>query len=221
MQNQTYSEQVDDQLLAMFEEGDPDAFGELARRYQSIAFYTAHCILKNEEDAEEQVQQALLKAFQHISQFRRDAKFSTWLLRIVVNQCLMHLRRIRRAKVVSLECLSCEKEAVTFDPTDHRLSPEMESQGAEIARVLQREIFRIPPLLRKVFLLRDVDERPIPEIARSLGISISATKSRLVRARAELRDRLQPQVRFYGNRGQRLPEPNVGQSDLPQRGSEV
>jgi RNA polymerase sigma-70 factor (ECF subfamily) len=212
MQNQTYSQKIDDQLLTLIEGGDSEAFGELARRYRPLAFYTAHGILKNEEDAEEQVQQALLKAFQHVGQFRRDAKFSTWLLRMVVNQCLMHLRRLRRAKLVSLECLSCEKEIVTFDPTDQRLSPEMESQGAEIARVLRREIFRIPPLLRNVFLLRDVDERPIPEIARSLGISVSAAKSRLVRARAELRERLQPQMCSYAHRGQR--------PDLLRQGSE-
>ena len=182
----------------MLEEGDAEAFGELARRYQGLAFSAARGILKNEHEAEEQVQQALLRAFQHIRQFRRDAKFSTWLLRIVVNQCLMHLRHVRRAKLLSLECLSKGKELARFDPRDQRLTPEMETQEAEIASVVQREIFRIPPLLRNVFVLRDVEHRSMPEIAESLGISVNAAKSRLMRARAELRNRLRPHI-FYSN----------------------
>lgn len=185
-----YSEESDDQLLTMCEDGDSEAFGELALRYQPMAFNAARFILKNEHEAEEQVQQSLVKAFEHINQFRGSAKFSTWLVRIVVNQCLMRLRHFRRAKHVSLEYLSFERETVTFELRDPRRSPEMELQGSETAEILWREIRRIPPLLRNVFWLRDVEQRPMPDVAQLLGISVHAAKSRLLRARAELRIRL-------------------------------
>jgi RNA polymerase sigma-70 factor (ECF subfamily) len=191
MQDRSYSEKTDDELLTLCEGGDTEAFGELARRYQSMAIHAARFILRNEDEAEEQVQESLAKAYQHIAHFRRNAKFSTWLVRIVVNQCLMRLRHFRRATFVSLEYLTFGSETVSFEPPDRRNSPEIELQRAQTAEVLQREIRRIPPLLRNVFVLRDVEQKPMRDVARDLGISVHAAKSRLLRARAELRLRLQ------------------------------
>lgn len=196
MQNRIYSEETDDGLLALCGRGETDAFGELARRYQSMAFSAAHLILKNHDEAEEQVQQSFVKAYEHMDSFRRDAKFSTWLVRIVVNQCLMRMRHFRRSKLVSLECMSSEAERVIFEPRDQRRSPEMELQRAETAELLRREIRRIPPLLRDVFVLRDVEQKPMPDVAQALGISVHAAKSRLLRARAELRIRLQGHISY-------------------------
>jgi RNA polymerase sigma-70 factor (ECF subfamily) len=198
MQNRVYSESTDEELLALCEGGEPEAFGELTRRYQPMAFNAAHVILKNHDEAEEQVQQSFVKAYEHMDRFRRDAKFSTWLVRIVVNQCLMRLRHFKRSKLVSLEYMSSGAERIAMEPRAQGWSPETEMQRAETAAILRREICRIPPLLRNVFLLRDIEERPMPDVAQALGISVYAAKSRLLRARAELKIRLQRQLCYTG-----------------------
>lgn len=194
MPDRLYSDNTDEELLALCERGEPDAFGELARRYQPMAFNAAQGILKNSHEAEEQVQQSFVKAYEHMDRFRRDARFSTWLVRIVVNQCLMRLRHFRRSKLVSLDHISSGTGRIAAEPRDSRRSPEMEMQSAETAEILRREICRIPPLLRNVFLLRDIEQRPMPDVAQALGISVYAAKSRLLRARAELRSRLERQL---------------------------
>ncbi len=127
-----------------------------------------------------------------LAAFRGEAKFSTWLTRIVVNQCLMRLRQLRRAKLFHLEeAIGAPEDNLTLELRDFRRSPEQELGQEQVAVVLQEEIRRTPPLLRNVFLLRDVEQRPMPEVAEKLGISVAAAKSRLLRARAELRVRLQ------------------------------
>lgn len=148
-------------------------------------------ILRDPTAAEDEVQNAFWKAYEHIGQFQHDAKFSTWLGRIVVNECLMRLRRERRVRVLSLEEVLHTEDAVPLDVPDDTQSPEEALARTEISTVLRSEIRRIPPMLREVFLLRDVEELPMPEVAGRLGISVAAAKSRLLRARAELRARLQ------------------------------
>ena len=103
-------------------------------------------ILRDREDAEDEVQNACWKAYQHIGQFQRDAKFSTWLTRIVVNQCLMRLRQHRRQKMVYVEDVAGEDARVMEFPSDES-SPETELGQTEVAQVLRNEISRIPPLL--------------------------------------------------------------------------
>jgi RNA polymerase sigma-70 factor (ECF subfamily) len=147
-------------------------------------------IVRDKLDAEDEVQNAFWKAYQHINQFQQDAKFSTWLTRIVVNQCLMKLRQARRVKFAYLDDAQPGEEILTFELKDFRQGPEQILGQTEVARVLQHEIRRTPPLLRNVFLLRDVEHRPMPEVAERLGISVAAAKSRLLRARAELRERM-------------------------------
>src|SRR5579875_2009519 len=98
MQNPTVEHESDDNLVEKCRQGDQQAFGELVKRYRSPAFKVAFSIIRDQQDAEDEVQNAFWKAYQHIGQFNREAKFSTWLTRIVVNQCLMHLRKHRRAK---------------------------------------------------------------------------------------------------------------------------
>jgi RNA polymerase sigma-70 factor (ECF subfamily) len=148
-------------------------------------------MLRNELDAEDQVQSALCKAWEHISAFERRAKFSTWLLRIVVNECLMQMRQTRRTTIVSLDASG--RESLVSYITDKRW-PEDTLEESVVSRLIEREIQRIPPLLRNAFLLRDVQGRPMAEVAERLGITVQATKSRLSRARRELRKRLEPYV---------------------------
>ena len=186
-----YEQRPDDELVVLSQQGDGLAFSELIRRNRSACAKLAYSILGHRQDAEDEVQNALWKAYEHIGQFQRDAKFSTWLTRIVVNQCLMRLRQARRARFVYLDDVMIGEEPGTLELRDARIGAEHELGRQEVYEVLQREIRRIPPLLRSVFVLRDVQELPMPEVARELGISVAAAKSRLLRARAELRARME------------------------------
>jgi RNA polymerase sigma-70 factor (ECF subfamily) len=180
----------DEDLVARAQRGDQTAFTELVERHQGNALKLALSILRDKADAEDEVQNACWKAFEHLKQFNQDAKFSTWFSRIVVNQCLMRLRKAKRAKLLYMDDTQLGEETVTLELKDASPSPEDQLGDREVAEVLEHEINRIPPLLRKVFLLRDVEEVEMPEVAERLGISVAAAKSRLLRARLELRERL-------------------------------
>lgn len=197
MQNSsTYGVLSDIDLVELSQSRDQLAFSELVNRHQRAAMKVALSILRDHQEAEDEVQNALCKAYEHIGRFQREAKFSTWLTRIVVNQCLMRLRQMRRAKMLYIEeALAATEEKISLELPDTRKSAEQALGQEEVARVLREEIRRTPPLLRTVFLLRDVEQRPMPEVAEQLGISVAAAKSRLLRARAELRSRMR---KHYG-----------------------
>lgn len=180
----------DDELVALAQDNQPDAFAELFRRYQGACLKQALSILRDQSDAEDEVQTACWKAYVNIANFHGDSKFSTWLLRIVVNQCLMRLRQQRRAKMLYMDDTAIGEEVGTLELPHPDLTPEQQLGRQEVAQLLDREIRRIPPVLRQVFLLRDVQQLPMPDVAGRLGISIAAAKSRLLRARTELRERL-------------------------------
>lgn len=182
---------LDDQLVRMAQAGDHSAFAELIARHQTSCLKLALSILRDRQDAEDEVQNALWKAFEHIGQFQQDARFSTWLTRIVVNQCLMRLRQGKRASFLYIDQATIGDEVGTLELPDGCQNPEEQLAQREAAKVLDREIHRIPPLLRNVFLLRDVQQMPMPNVAERLGISVAAAKSRLLRARIELRTRLE------------------------------
>ncbi len=190
---------TDDDLVPLAQAGDDRAFAELVKRHRHSCLKLAMSILRNPSDAEDEVQNSLWKAFEHIGQFNREAKFSTWLTRIVVNQCLMRLRQQKRARLLYLEDAVRTEDQMPLDLADSSATPERTVGQTEVAAVLRKEIRRIPPLLRNVFLLRDVQELPMPVVAKKLGISVAAAKSRLLRARFELRSRLQ---RHQGRLGQ-------------------
>jgi RNA polymerase sigma-70 factor (ECF subfamily) len=181
---------ADEDLIRLSQAGRTDAFSELTRRNYSVSLRLAISILRDREEAEDEVQNAYWKAFRHIGQFQFNAKFSTWITRIVVNQCLMRLRSARRASWLYLDEVRTGDERGPRELTDPAQSPESMLGTRELAVLLRREIRRIPPLLRNVFELREVDELPMPEVAERLGITVAAAKSRLLRARAELRVRL-------------------------------
>jgi RNA polymerase sigma-70 factor (ECF subfamily) len=188
----------DSQLVDLAQEGNDSAFAELINRHSKNCFKQAMSILRDKSDAEDEVQNATWKAFQHIGQFNKEAKFSTWLTRIVVNQCLMRLRKERRAKFVYIDDTMVGEEVQTLELPDSRQSPERTLGQEEVGEVLKKEIARIPPLLRNVFVLRDVQEKPMQDVADELGISVAAAKSRLLRARVELRNRM---TKHFGKLG--------------------
>lgn len=200
MQNQVVpSERIPDEVLVkMAQAGDNAAFAELVVRHQNNCSKLAFSILRDKSDAEDEVQNACWKAYEHIGQFQQDSKFSTWLTRIVVNQCLMRLRQTRRARFLYMDDVAVKGEHATVELRDTTMSPEAELGQREVASMLKDEISRIPPLLRNIFVLRDVQELPMQDVAERLGISVAAAKSRLLRARLELRHRL---GKHYGRLG--------------------
>ena len=189
--NPEFAGVLDDQLVVMAQAGNNVAFTELVERHQPTCKRLALSILRDQSDAEDEVQNALWKSYEHLGQFQQDAKFSTWLSRIVVNQCLMRLRKDRRARFLYLDEGVAGEDVVSLDLPDLSESPEEALAHTEISAVLKTEINRIPPMLRDVFVLRDVEELPMPDVAGRLGISIAAAKSRLLRARLELRERME------------------------------
>lgn len=190
MQNRTTIQLSDDTLVEHCTNGDEAAFDELMRRHHPTALKVAYSIVRNRQDAEDEVQNAFWKAYKHIGQFNRDSKFSTWLTRIVVNQCLMKLRRTRKCNYVYIGDAGTGDEFVNIELRDNRHTPEEDLEAVEVHTVLFQEIGKIPPLLRHVFLLRDVQQIPMPRVAEMLGVSVAAAKSRLLRARSELRNRM-------------------------------
>jgi len=181
----------DEDLVRLAQEGDQAAFSELIERQKSIGMKMALSILRDRCDAEDEVQNACWKAFEHIGQFNHEAKFSTWFNRIVVNQCLMRLRKQRRSRMVYLDDVLVGEESNTrLELRDERESPEELLGNEEVGDMLRDEVKRMPPLLRRVFELREMEERPMDDVADQLGISVPAAKSRLLRARQELRRKL-------------------------------
>ena len=185
-----YVELTDPQLVERTREGDRQAFGELTRRHWRRCVDLASFFLRNRSDAEDQAQNAFLKAYQHLDQYEGDAEFTTWLSRIVANQCLMLMRARRRARFVYLDQAPCEPRSLPVQVAAPDLDPEGELGFAQLTEVLRLEVGRIPKLMRNVMLLRDIQGLPMRDVAAQLGITVSAAKSRLVRARAELRNRM-------------------------------
>jgi RNA polymerase sigma-70 factor (ECF subfamily) len=177
-------------LVRLTREGDADAFGELVNRHYRRCVDLATLYVRNHWDAEDQVQIALSKAHARLEQFQGEAEFVTWLSRIVVNECLMFLRIRRRARFVYLDDNSRQPDAPPVELPACGPDPEGELAFGELKQVLRREIRRVPPRFRNVLMLRDIQELGMTEVAEALQISVPAAKSRLLRARTELRSRL-------------------------------
>lgn len=178
------------ELVPLAQSGDEAAFQELVRRHYDRAYKQALSVLRDEEEAHDEVQNAFLKIWKSLGQFQGNSKFSTWMSRIVVNQCLMRLRQLRRARLVYLEDGAEGEERTRIDLPDPTASPEEAAGEQQVAQVLRTEIRRIPALLRDVFVRHYLDGKPLQEVADEMGLSLGATKSRLLRARAELKSRL-------------------------------
>ena len=178
-------------LVERVRAGDIAAYDALVRKYERQIFRIAQHITQNREDAEDVMQDAFVKAFEKLDQFQGNSKFYTWLVRIAVNESLMRLRKRRTGKIVSIdEDLKTEEGTVPRDFADWAPNPEDNYNQAELAEILRKTIQGLPPGFRVVFVLRDVDGLSTEETAQTLGLSVPAVKSRLLRARLQLRERL-------------------------------
>lgn len=182
----------DDELLlvAAAQAGDPTAFEELVNRYEGKIFRLTRNITGNHEDAEDAMQDAFLKAYSHLQDFHGDSRFYTWLVRIAANEALMRLRK-RRPNQLSLdEPVEGETDLFPRELEDWGPTPEQKYAQTEMQGIVGEVIDRLEPEFRIVFLLRDFEELSTQETAEALGISVPAVKSRLLRARLKLREKL-------------------------------
>ncbi len=178
-------------LIARARQGDGQAFTLLVNRYERKIFRLAKHITQNVEDAEDVLQDTFLKAYEHLDGFQEQSKLYTWLVRIAVNESLMKLRKRRTGKLLSLdEDIDTGEEKVAREIAVWDDNPEQRYSHEEMQAILRQAIDGLAPIFRTVFVLRDVDELSTEEAAEALGISVPAVKSRLLRARLQLRDKL-------------------------------
>jgi RNA polymerase sigma-70 factor (ECF subfamily) len=177
---------TDEVLVGAAKLGDRPAFAELWERYSNTAFKVAYRITKNRDDAEDVIQDAWMKAYVHLTTFDGRAKFSTWLTRIVINSGLMTLRRKRSHLETSME-ITDGKTWQQWEIADHTKDVEELYARQERIERLKRAICRLQPTLRNVVEIHQSNDRSVKEIADLAGLSVAATKSRLLRARRALR----------------------------------
>jgi len=183
-------------LVAAAKAGDPVAFTELVHRYERKIYRLALNITQNREDAEDAMQEAFLKSYVHLSEFQGDSRFYTWLVRIAVNEALMKLRK-RRPNLTSIDepVQGEEEDFMPREIEDWGPSPEQKYAQTELSGILSGVIERLEEEYRIVFVLRDVEELSTEQTAELLDLSIPAVKSRLLRARLKLREKLN---RYFG-----------------------
>lgn len=201
MTDTTASEAIFDEseLVAKAKAGDADAFSSLISRYERKIYRLAKHITDSDEDAEDVLQETFLKAYEHIDGFQGNSKFYTWIVRIAVNEALMKLRKRKSDKTVSLdESPEGVEEPVVREIAVWDGTPEDKYSREELRSLLDQAIQSLKPTFRTVFLLRDVEELSTEETAEALNLSVPAVKSRLLRARLELRDRL---TRMFKKKG--------------------
>src|SRR5215469_5499964 len=186
-------------LVAKARQGDPAAFNQLVSRYERKIYRLAKNITQNDEDAEDVLQEAFLKAYEHLDSFQGNSKFYTWIVRIAVNEALMKLRKRRGDRTVPLdEPVDTGEEMVNREIAVWEDNPEQRYSREEIQSILNEAIESLKPDFRTVFVLRDIEELSTEETAEALGISVPAVKSRLLRARLALREKLTGKFRRKG-----------------------
>ena len=183
--------------------GDPDAFQLLMRRHNQTLYRTARSILKDDAEAEDAVQEAYILAYRAIGAFRGDAKLSTWLIRIVVNEAIAQSRkRSRRAEIIQLSG-EPESDANVAEVNMNGATPEQPEHAAsraETRRLLEGKIDALPDVFRTVFVLRALEELTVEETAASLGIPAATVRTRYFRAKGLLREALAREIDFaYGD----------------------
>ena len=176
-------------------DGNTELYHELIRPYEKTVFMMALSFMKNSTDAEDVAQETFLKAFRKLSSFRSEAKFSTWLITITLNEARSRLRRSDSAQTESLDSAPEGDKVSPALLRDWREIPSEALERSEIRTLLQNAVHRLPPAYREVFLLRDVEELDGMETARALGLSVANVKVRLHRARTMLQKELAPQLK--------------------------
>jgi RNA polymerase sigma-70 factor (ECF subfamily) len=179
-------------LVLATKAGDVAAFEKLVERYDRKLLRIAQHITHNLEDAQDIVQETFLKVFQNLHAFRGDSKFSTWLFRIAVNHSLMGLRKQRTKQRAGAELpLNADEEGnLPLDFSDWRPNPEELHNTSELRELLTAALQQLSPALRVVFVLHDIEGHSLRETAEAVGASLPAVKTRSLRARLQLRERL-------------------------------
>jgi RNA polymerase sigma-70 factor (ECF subfamily) len=189
------------QIIASILAGNTHEFHELIRPHERSVYVMALSLLQNEADAEDAAQEAFLKAFRNLANFRGDAKFSTWLISIALNEARSRLRSQKNVKIESLDESPDGQDHVS--PAllrDWREIPSEALERKEIRLLLQHAVADLPSIYREVFLLRDVEELSVNESAEALGITVASVKVRLHRARIMLQKKLVPQLKKFNPR---------------------
>jgi RNA polymerase sigma-70 factor, ECF subfamily len=187
----------DDELIALARGGDARAFTELVRRYEETVYRFSYKICRDPDAASETLQDTFINVYRKLKSFDGKSKFSTWLYTIVTNNCLMK-RRKRKSDLLEESLEMYDNPPAGGDgpprqqPVQTAETPADVVIGRELKGILDEAMARLPDEYRVVFHMRDVEGRSTEETAGVLGLSVEATKSRLRRARAFLRDQLQP-----------------------------
>jgi RNA polymerase sigma-70 factor, ECF subfamily len=187
-------------LVAQAKAGNMESFSDLVKHYDRRIFRMAKQITQNDDDAEDVLQETFLKAYTHLDDFQGNSKFYTWLVRIAVNEALMKLRKRRSDRTVPLdEPIDTGEDEVVREIAVWEENPEQRYSREELGTILDEAIDSLKPAYRTVFILRDIEEMSIEETAEVLKLSISAVKSRLLRARLQLREKL---TRLFKRKGE-------------------
>lgn len=183
--------------------GEKELFMELVRPYQKLVYSMAVSILKSEQDAEDTSQESLFKAFKNLSQFRGECKFSTWIIQITLNEARHRIRKKQRAAEDSMECgfESDDGDYIPIDLADWREIPSEALQRKELRNAMHKAISDLKPIYRDVLVLRDIEHLSVAETSQLLQISEASVKTRLLRARLQVRDVLAPGFDGYWSTG--------------------
>lgn len=186
-----FSRLTDGELAQRVAGGDRDAIRFMVKRHNQTLFRTARAILREDGEAEDAVQEAYLKAIRGMGGFRSDAKLSTWLTRIVVNEALERLRKAKRSAEVIPLAADIDAEGEVMDAADESAAtPEAQALRSEARRLMESRIDALPDSFRAVFVLRAVEEMTVEETAAALGIPEATVRTRFFRARSLLRESL-------------------------------
>ncbi len=196
----SYDTTLESELIARVLQGEKEVFYELIRAHEKSVYLTAYSVLQNSGDAEEVSQEAILKAFRHLADFRGESRFGTWLVKIALNEARMHLRKQHRHMWESMECQNEEDESdyIPEEFGDWREIPSEALERKEIREVISNAVAALPEIYREVIALRDIRQMSVAETAEVLGVSKQVVKTRLVRARLRLRDLVAPVTTSHG-----------------------
>jgi RNA polymerase sigma-70 factor, ECF subfamily len=190
-----FEKRDESQMIASILAGNTHEFHDLIQPYERSVYSMALSMLQNEADAEDAAQEAFLKAFRNLAKFRGEAKFSTWLISITLNEARSRLRQKKTAKTESLDELNEGGHVSPALLRDWREIPSEVLERGEVRVMLQHAITDLPLIYREIFLLRDFEELSVNQSAEALGISVAAAKVRLHRARIMLQKKLAPQLK--------------------------
>jgi RNA polymerase sigma-70 factor (ECF subfamily) len=190
-------------LIERILSGERELFMELVRPYQKLVYSMAITVVKSEQEAEDVSQEALFKAFKNLSQFRGECKFSTWIIQITLNEARHRIRKQQRCREDSIDCGMENEEGdyIPIDLADWREIPSEALERKELRTALQRAILDLKPIYRDVIVLRDIEHLTVAETAQMLSISEASVKTRLLRARLQVRDALAPGFDGYWSTG--------------------